>query len=200
MGQKMNYKAGLVVCAVSVMALSASAPARADIIDFTITGDGVTATGTLDIEGGQAVSGSGGLSAPYGADTLSLLTFSSAGVNNIGNGTFSYRFGGGTDLIGDTAFPIDNNGLIFAVSTPSDPGLNLGLNIWSTGGQTYAAFVAGNALPGTDNIIYQQINDVSATFTAAVPEPSTWAMMILGFCGLGFMAYRRQKNAAYSVV
>jgi hypothetical protein len=30
----------------------------------------------------------------------------------------------------------------------------------------------------------------------AVPEPSTWAMMILGFCGLGFMAYRRKQNSA----
>jgi hypothetical protein len=29
----------------------------------------------------------------------------------------------------------------------------------------------------------------------AVPEPSTWAMMILGFCGLGFMAYRRRTQA-----
>jgi PEP-CTERM motif len=27
---------------------------------------------------------------------------------------------------------------------------------------------------------------------AAVPEPSTWAMMLLGFCGLGFMAYRKK--------
>ncbi|MGA7015652.1 MAG: PEPxxWA-CTERM sorting domain-containing protein, partial [Pseudolabrys sp.] len=26
---------------------------------------------------------------------------------------------------------------------------------------------------------------------SAVPEPSTWAMMILGFFGIGFMAYRR---------
>jgi PEP-CTERM motif len=35
---------------------------------------------------------------------------------------------------------------------------------------------------------------------AAVPEPSTWAMMILGFCGLGFMAYRRkQSGSALSV-
>jgi hypothetical protein len=33
------------------------------------------------------------------------------------------------------------------------------------------------------------------TGVPAVPEPSTWAMMILGFCGLGFMAYRR-KDAA----
>jgi hypothetical protein len=33
-----------------------------------------------------------------------------------------------------------------------------------------------------------------------VPEPSTWGMMILGFCGLGFMAYRRkQSGAALSV-
>jgi hypothetical protein len=31
---------------------------------------------------------------------------------------------------------------------------------------------------------------------AAVPEPSTWAMMILGFCGLGFMAYRRKSQAS----
>jgi hypothetical protein len=30
---------------------------------------------------------------------------------------------------------------------------------------------------------------------AAVPEPSTWAMMILGFCGIGFMAYRRKSKA-----
>jgi PEP-CTERM motif len=29
---------------------------------------------------------------------------------------------------------------------------------------------------------------------APVPEPSTWAMMILGFLGLGYVAHRR-KNA-----
>ena len=30
---------------------------------------------------------------------------------------------------------------------------------------------------------------------SAVPEPSTWAMMILGFAGVGFMAYRRKEGA-----
>jgi hypothetical protein len=35
-----------------------------------------------------------------------------------------------------------------------------------------------------------------AFVTSAVPEPSTWAMMILGFCGLGFMAYRRKDKLA----
>lgn len=35
------------------------------------------------------------------------------------------------------------------------------------------------------------IDDLSATI-AAVPEPSTWAMMILGFAGVSFVAYRRR--------
>jgi hypothetical protein len=30
-----------------------------------------------------------------------------------------------------------------------------------------------------------------------VPEPSTWAMMLLGFLGLGFMAYRRKEGSAF---
>jgi PEP-CTERM motif len=31
---------------------------------------------------------------------------------------------------------------------------------------------------------------------AAVPEPGTWAMMILGFAGIGFMTYRRKNKMA----
>jgi hypothetical protein len=36
----------------------------------------------------------------------------------------------------------------------------------------------------------------SLTGVDAVPEPSTWAMMILGFAGIGVMAYRRKNKAA----
>jgi hypothetical protein len=39
----------------------------------------------------------------------------------------------------------------------------------------------------------------NTTFPARVgpvPEPSTWAMMILGFAGIGFMAYRRKGTPA----
>src|SRR5581483_742538 len=41
--------------------------------------------------------------------------------------------------------------------------------------------------------------DVTTSGVSAVPEPSTWAMMILGFCGLGFMAYRRKNQTAAAV-
>jgi hypothetical protein len=40
---------------------------------------------------------------------------------------------------------------------------------------------------GMDNVTFA---------TGAVPEPSTWAMMMFGFAGLGFMTYRRRKAAA----
>jgi hypothetical protein len=41
-------------------------------------------------------------------------------------------------------------------------------------------------------------NDViqAAQLTAAIPEPSTWAMLILGFAGVGFMAYRRKNQGS----
>ncbi len=34
------------------------------------------------------------------------------------------------------------------------------------------------------------------TVGSAVPEPATWGMMILGFFGIGFMAYRRKSSTS----
>jgi hypothetical protein len=53
------------------------------------------------------------------------------------------------------------------------------------------SFTFQNGDPGSDN---SNALDNIVLSTGAVPEPSTWAMMILGFAGVGFMAYRR-KNA-----
>jgi hypothetical protein len=46
-------------------------------------------------------------------------------------------------------------------------------------------------LSGGNNNIGNLLDNVSVS---AVPEPSTWAMMILGFFGLGFMGYRRKLS------
>ena len=37
--------------------------------------------------------------------------------------------------------------------------------------------------------------NVSGTFSAGVPELGTWAMMLLGFAGLGFAGYRTSRRA-----
>jgi hypothetical protein len=36
--------------------------------------------------------------------------------------------------------------------------------------------------------------NVSVQTVAGVPEPSTWAMMVAGFAGLGFLSYRRTRR------
>jgi PEP-CTERM motif len=40
--------------------------------------------------------------------------------------------------------------------------------------------------------------DGSTLTVSAVPEPSTWAMMILGFLGVGFMAYRKTTTVRFA--
>jgi hypothetical protein len=51
--------------------------------------------------------------------------------------------------------------------------------------------VLGNTPPVTERFITG-----GEAIAAGVPEPSTWAMMLLGFTGLGFMAYRRKSKPA----
>jgi PEP-CTERM motif len=42
--------------------------------------------------------------------------------------------------------------------------------------------------------------DVTTGGVGAVPEPSTWAMLVLGFAGIGFMAHRRKSKPALMAV
>ena len=68
---------------------------------------------------------------------------------------------------------------------------------------TYVGFEDTTPVPGKEfpdnNYSDEQFvfTNVSA-ITAAVPEPSTWAMMMLGFAGMGFMSYRRKSQPALS--
>lgn len=51
-------------------------------------------------------------------------------------------------------------------------------------------------LSGGNNNVGNLLDNVTVS---AVPEPSTWAMMILGFMGVGFMAYRRKSGSALRI-
>jgi len=58
----------------------------------------------------------------------------------------------------------------------------------------------GGGLASANSISYLTDTDNASVaaggITPGVPEPSTWAMMILGFAGVGFMAYRRKSHGA----
>ncbi len=55
-------------------------------------------------------------------------------------------------------------------------------------GNLAIAFEGGlNNTPG-------QVSWDAVTLTSSVPEPSTWAMLLLGFAAVGFVAYRRARR------
>jgi PEP-CTERM motif len=78
-----------------------------------------------------------------------------------------------------------------------DSNNNLFATIYNTTGALYEVNITTGAatLVGTNNLYLEHGGDI----LTAVPEPSTWAMMILGFAGVSFMAYRRKAKPALMV-
>jgi hypothetical protein len=81
--------------------------------------------------------------------------------------------------------------------TPAQDDFYLQVNNFTTDPSVHQLGYAEFAIP--NGYYYTPVDDpTSGTITevAAVPEPSTWAMMILGFVGIGFMGFRRKGKSA----
>ena len=55
--------------------------------------------------------------------------------------------------------------------------------------------IFGGPVPGNHAALYFE-GTVSFDTVSPVPEPSTWAMMLLGFAGVGYGVYRRKSKPA----
>ncbi|MFL6721942.1 MAG: PEPxxWA-CTERM sorting domain-containing protein [Sphingomonas sp.] len=65
------------------------------------------------------------------------------------------------------------------------------LTITTDGGQSIANVSLSDS-SGFSNL--QSVHAVFLSATAALPEPATWAMMLLGFAGIGLAARRRERS------
>jgi hypothetical protein len=122
--------------------------------------------------------------------TVDSAAGASTGGNGVGdsvlNGIFDGIAGASTNWgIGTTI----NNGPVapstFAGTntiTPSCGNGCSGFGGFSVGGEDIEFTIAQETTVDTTGV------------TTAVPEPSTWAMMILGFFGIGTMTYRRRRH------
>jgi hypothetical protein len=95
--------------------------------------------------------------------------------------------------IGGSTFMISN-------SVDSATGLMSGVNLdlfsnFTPNSVDFATFYLGFQ-PGTS---VTQTETLTFASVSAVPEPSTWAMMILGFAGIGFMTYRRSRKSSLTL-
>lgn len=128
-----------------------------------------------------------------------VQTSGSAQVTAIGSTpSVDFTDGRGGDVIfGPSSFP-GFGSVPTATAAPfsaTDSFLGLSYTVGSDVFYGYARF-AGFELEsfGFETDANTPINASAAI--AAVPEPSTWAMMILGFCGVGFLTYRRCSQAS----
>ncbi|UPK07716.1 PEPxxWA-CTERM sorting domain-containing protein [Bradyrhizobium sp. 170] len=144
---------------------------------------------------GAGTSANPWLSTNTAADSITFYNFATA-ISAIGANFFGSNLGGFFQS-GDIALSLtDSYGVtsytIFGATTSSFVGFVSDGTITSL--TVSAVQPAGGPLwPTVDNLTLAQ------GLTSAVPEPSTWAMMILGFAGVGYMTYRRRKQAAPTV-
>jgi hypothetical protein len=161
------------------------APNNVDIVNPTVGWGAPAAEGNqvLDLVGYGAT---GGIASTSFATTIGTkYFFGFAYANNLGfpGASASYN-----------VFDASNNSLLGGtVSHSTSVTGNLNWNFVTS------SFVADST---TSNLQFTEIlggNNagilLDAVEVSAVPEPSTWAMMILGFLGVGFMAYRRNNKA-----
>lgn len=171
-------------------ALAITPAAMADTFDYTLSGGGINATGTvlgneigntgvwfitggtIDITSGGIVQGSGSLFStlpnPVGSVPITAVGF------------------GGTNMTYDNLLSpgsnpqLDGNGLIFEVN-------GVGISIWGNGQNDYAIWEG--------NWQYIVLNGASFDGTVApTPEPSSLLLLGTGLLGLAFVAFRKAKS------
>jgi hypothetical protein len=105
-------------------------------------------------------------------------------IGDIFGGT-NYIYGNRNEFVLFLRFPDPSNLDNAELNVCNAPGFTCGNY---TGTET--VYTSGYGQAGTGSIWFATVQ----TITPAVPEPSSWAMMILGFAGVGFMTYRRKSR------
>jgi hypothetical protein len=160
------------------------------LVDFT----GTTLGGgtTIMADGGQArIEGALDTSTSNPNDTL-LLT--SVSFNLASGGTFNNLefnvFGGTATSVNFSV--LDNQGDTTNLTGFLDNGSGM-FGVVGIHNQTIASITISSINGDLGFLDLRQIRLDETTVSGAVPEASTWAMLILGFAGIGFMGYRRKS-------
>jgi hypothetical protein len=157
-----------------------------DEIDAAVTTP-ISATFTLSAtNSGPATSSGGEITQRYNG-TFSITN----GATNYLSGTFADAvFGSGGALTQSASNPSSTQSVSFTsnVIAPSlISAFDRAMSLSFTDVTPFAAII-----PGTGTL-RSFTSDVSGDFSSTVPEPSTWAMMLLGFAGLGYVGFRKAR-------
>jgi hypothetical protein len=203
----------LAAAALAILAVPTGASAAVVTLDGVsgtiLTGGVTTVAGT--ITGGEVLSASTPTAALPTNTTppISTITnFLAAGPSDGGTATLTFTvpatefsfLWGSPDSFNTLAITSTTGGV---TSTTDYTASGLGISP-TTGDQTFAEYLGLTTNAGTviNSIAFESTSnafEVSNFAVSGVPEASTWAMMVLGFLGLGFLGYRKSSNTSFRV-
>jgi PEP-CTERM motif len=189
LGCKMNIKLiGFVAAILTGLLMQGAASATVYNLDL-VASNGISAIGTITTDSASGV-----------LQTSDITSWNIV----VGNSSHTDLVTGERMLIYGSAVTATSQGLFFNFAAPyanyfifQNVNNSAYLCFNDTGGSCSgnpSAVGLNNGFSSFGSIPESGVTEIATV--AAVPEPSTWAMMILGFCGLGFMAYRRKQNGS----
>jgi hypothetical protein len=197
----MNFKVGLATIGLFFGIVSANASTVTDNFSFADSSNAVIASGSFSYSSSAV-------------GTIGYADLSAFSITVFNQTTYDLSFVNGLIANAATANPY----LYFGYNTASHqfvPASITGYDVPFSGimAATDGFFgfavspLPGQADPagtGADGQITDYSTDipttgfaVSLTQVSAIPEPSTWAMLLLGFVGLSVLAYRRKDKMAF---
>ena len=174
---------GLGVLVILALLLTGVGQAKADLFDFTVTGDGISGSGELTAtSNGNGTYTATDVSGIFNGDAISLIANPNApSYSNTADfwvpGFGEYYITYDNQLYPSSNPLIDNNGLLFASAD------NPYINIFSIGPNDYLV---------TPTITLT--TPVNFTLSAAVPEPATLFIYGLGLVALAAFRIRSRKS------
>jgi len=194
--------------------LIATSAARADFVAF----DSNWQTPATSLNLTSQTAGSSGFSGTVGAQTIGITTnvladtasgnavisahdstapLRSITFNPVDDLFTSFSFRGSLELEGTITVTVtDNFGQDF-VFFASNANVNFGpFSVAALAGTNEFIDQVKISVDSPNDFRFARQFDFGNAIAPAVPEASTWAMMILGFAGVGFMAYRRRNQGA----
>ena len=172
------------IAALSTAMLLSVTAGDAAIYKFTFQSSDaeLMATGEFTVDASEQVTSVTGVISGLANQTISGVTLNPSfpSPSYSPDGSFIYN-----NVYYPTGIAFDVSGLLFV--TAENPGGYW--NLWGSSPGNYSLFES----LGSYNYPIQETGTLSV---AAAPEPSTWAMLALGFASLGFIGRRRGERLA----
>lgn len=170
-------------------AIALAVPASAATVTFPVTSPSPAGVVTLNPAGTDVVSGFVGFDVTGTGDFLASLTFVNPFANANAGGSAVFNFDG--DIITFTGGDVSGSGVVTTTINAFGSSIQVDRINLLAGLQTLN--FRGTLNPAGGNGFARIGGQLSLQAAPAVPEPSTWAMFILGFGVLG--SGLRRRNA-----